>query len=258
MFDGRRQLILVALHVRPELGRGLPELHGRRRRGLRRASSRTCNARDTSFAVVSRAPLAKIEAYKQRTRLDVPVVLVVRERLQLRLPRDARRVGRAGEYNYRTLRPSYEPLGMALAPENGQSEETRAAAFPARRRPRVPHVLGVRAGHRDRSAVRTTSSTRPRSAARRNGRSRRDAPTTRAPRCRTSRRNGRRRLRPARSVRGGVAPIVGPRRPTRRSSRRSPTRRRPRGAGGRGRRGRRARSSTEPPSRRGTPAQPPR
>ncbi len=60
------------------------------------------HARDTSLAYVSRAPLAKIERYKAKQGLDVPVVLVVRQRLQLRLPRHARRVGRAVEYNYRT------------------------------------------------------------------------------------------------------------------------------------------------------------
>ena len=35
LFEGRRQLIDPALHVRPALGRRLPELHRRRRRDAR-------------------------------------------------------------------------------------------------------------------------------------------------------------------------------------------------------------------------------
>lgn len=40
-------------------------------------------ARDTSFAVVSRAPLAKIEAFRERMGWTFKVALVVRQRLQL-------------------------------------------------------------------------------------------------------------------------------------------------------------------------------
>ena len=59
-----RQLDRQPLHVRPELGRRLPELHGRRRRDAPRACSTHLHARDTTLAYVSRAPLAKIEDYK--------------------------------------------------------------------------------------------------------------------------------------------------------------------------------------------------
>jgi hypothetical protein len=43
-------------------------------------------ARDTAFALVSRAPLAKLEKYRVSRGLDGAVVFLLRERLQLRLP----------------------------------------------------------------------------------------------------------------------------------------------------------------------------
>ena len=47
--------------------------------------------RNTSFVLISRAPLAKLEGFKQGQGLEVAVVFLVRQRLQLRLPRDAGR-----------------------------------------------------------------------------------------------------------------------------------------------------------------------
>ena len=53
------------------------------------------HARDTSLVLVSRAPLAKIGPFQARW-VDRPVVLLVRQRLQLRLPRHDRRGRRPG------------------------------------------------------------------------------------------------------------------------------------------------------------------
>ncbi len=79
-------------------------------------------------------------------------------------------------------RPSTRRVGEAALPESGESSrEPGPQLLPARRRRRVPHVLGVRPRARARSAARTTSSTRPRSAARRTGRSRRVAVETAHP-----------------------------------------------------------------------------
>ena len=51
------------------------------------------------------------------------------------------------EYNYRT-QAEFEARGVALYTENGESQRAaRSELLPARRRPRVPHVLGVRARH---------------------------------------------------------------------------------------------------------------
>ena len=93
LFAGRRQLIVYHFMFDPAWDEGCPScslvadnfghlahLHARR----------------TSLAVVSRAPLARFEPYQRRMGMDVSVVLVLRQRLQLRLPRHARRDGRAG------------------------------------------------------------------------------------------------------------------------------------------------------------------
>ena len=50
--------------------------------------------RDTTIAVVSRAPIEKIARWKRQDGLDVPLVLELRQPLQLRLRRVVRRVGR--------------------------------------------------------------------------------------------------------------------------------------------------------------------
>ncbi len=132
-------------HVRPDLGRGLLELHRGRRRDLRRIPRPPRRARHVVRS--GRAGAARQDRDVQgEAGLDVPVVLVARIRLQLRLPRHARRVGRS------------VPVQL---PHQGRARCRRAAAarllgfagvagtqlLPARRRPRVPHVLGIRARH---------------------------------------------------------------------------------------------------------------
>src|ERR1700691_4103547 len=54
------------------------------------------HSRDTSFVAVSRAALAKLEAYKAAPGLGGAVVLLSRQRLQLRLPRYAGQVQGVG------------------------------------------------------------------------------------------------------------------------------------------------------------------
>ena len=164
------------LHVRPELGRRLPELHGRRRRDVGRSARAPAQPRH-DVRLVSRAPLAKIERLQGAQGLDVPVVLVVRQRLQLRLPRHARRVGRAGRvqlphaaeleavgHGWRAR--AVEMPGTSCFLRDGDACSTRTRPTPA-----AP----------SRSAARTTSSTSRRSAARRTGRSRRAARRRAAP-----------------------------------------------------------------------------
>ena len=43
-------------------------------------------SRDTAYAMVCRAPMDRIEAYRAGTGLDGALVLLLRQRLQLRLP----------------------------------------------------------------------------------------------------------------------------------------------------------------------------
>ena len=62
--------------------------------------------RDTTLAYVSRAPIEKIEDYKRRKGWTFPWYSSFGSALQLRLPRHARRVGRAGRVQLPRRRPS--------------------------------------------------------------------------------------------------------------------------------------------------------
>ena len=164
-----------ALHVRPELGRRLPELHGRRRRGLGRAARAPARARHDARVRVAGAA-RQDRALQGEAGLDVPLVLVVRQRLQLRLPRHARRVGRAGRVQLPDQGGARAGGRVALRRGRRVRRETRAGATScASATASSTRTRCTPAGSR-RSAARTTCSTRPRSAARRTGRSRRAAP----------------------------------------------------------------------------------
>ena len=133
------------LHVRPELGRRLPELHGRRRRGLRRAPRAPARAtRRWRTSRARRSPRSRRTSAKRgwtfpwyssfgsdfnydfHVTLDESVAPV--------------------EYNYRT-KAEYEQLGDAGVPRRRRvGREPGPELLPARRRPRLPHVLRVRAG----------------------------------------------------------------------------------------------------------------
>ena len=102
LFEGRRQLIIYHFMFDPEWEDGCPSCTA----GTDELSPGFfdhLHIRDTSYAMVSRAPLAKLERWKAEHGWDDPLVLVVRHRLQLRLRRHDRRVGRGGDtYNFRT------------------------------------------------------------------------------------------------------------------------------------------------------------
>ena len=87
-----------------------------------------------AFVVVSRRPQAR--ALQAQAGLDVPVVLVVRQRFQLRLPRTPR-PSCAGEFNFRAT--SSEAHGWG---GSGGSRAARLQHLPRRRRPDLPHLLG--------------------------------------------------------------------------------------------------------------------
>ena len=59
-------------------------------------------SRDTAFALVSRAPLAKLQKYQASRGWTVPWYSSARQRLQLRLPGHPGQVHPQLEYNYRT------------------------------------------------------------------------------------------------------------------------------------------------------------
>ena len=141
------------------------------------SDSCTSAARDTSFAVISRAPFDKIAALQAAHGVELPVAVLVRHRLQLRLRRDDRR-----EPHGVQLRARRRPARRSSA----QGREGRAERVPARRRSRVPHLLDLPARTRSRCSTPTTSSISRRSAATRTAGSCRGCGTTtstRADRC---------------------------------------------------------------------------
>ena len=90
LFAGRRQLIVYHFMFDPDWDEGCPSCSFVAD-NIGHLSH--LHARDTTLTVVSRAPLTKIEAYRTRMGWTFPWVLVVRQRLQLRLPRGAGRLG---------------------------------------------------------------------------------------------------------------------------------------------------------------------
>ena len=105
LFEGRRQLIIYHFMFDPEWEDGCPSCTA----GTDEISPgflEHLHTRDTSYAMVSRAPLAKLERWKAQEGLGHPLVLVVRHRLQLRLRRHDRRVGRHRRSTTSGPRPS--------------------------------------------------------------------------------------------------------------------------------------------------------
>ena len=184
LFDGRRQLIVGHFMFDPSWDDGCPSCTA----GADEVAPgylEHLHARDTTFVYVSRAPLAKIEHYKARKGWTFPWYSSF-----------------GSDFNYDfhvTLDESVDARSSTTsAPRpsssGGQRVRRRRSAgraaghelLPARRRhASSTRTRSTRAAPR-RSAARTTCSTRPRSVARRTGRSRRVVRTTSATRRRTS------------------------------------------------------------------------
>ena len=71
LFDGPPPADRVPLHVPPRMGRGMPELH-RGNLELSPGLLDHLHTRDTSYAMVSRAPLDKLERWKAKQGWDIP------------------------------------------------------------------------------------------------------------------------------------------------------------------------------------------
>jgi predicted dithiol-disulfide oxidoreductase (DUF899 family) len=103
------------------------------------------NTRDTSFAVVSRAPLPKIEVYKAKRGWTFPWYSSFGSDFNYDFHVTLDESVAPIEYNYRT-KAEFEQRGEAgfLVPGES-SEQPGPELLPARRRRRVPHLLVVRA-----------------------------------------------------------------------------------------------------------------
>ena len=94
LFDGRSQLMIYHFMFGPGWKEGCPSCSYLADH-FDGPSIHLAN-RDVTLAVVSRAPMAEIEAFKKRMGWQFPLGVVVRQRLQLRLSRVVH-AGRAGE-----------------------------------------------------------------------------------------------------------------------------------------------------------------
>ena len=165
----------LPLHVRPGVGGRLPELHGGHRRAVARLPRAPAHPRHHLRHGVAGAA-GEARAVEGEAGLGHPLVLVVRHRLQLRLRRHDRRVGRARASTTSAPRPSSRRWARTSSTSTSRSRcpagaascrSTGACSTPTRSTPAAS----------SRPAARTTSSTSPPSAARRTGRSRRAAAT---------------------------------------------------------------------------------
>ena len=139
-FAGYRQLMVGHFMFDPSWEKGCPSCTAgadEHAEGL----DTHLHARDTHLVYVSRAPLERIEAYKAERGWTFPLVLLARQRVQLRLPRDARPGGRPG--GVQLPDPGAGPV--AGRPGRRVLGGAGAELLPARGRPGVPHLLAVRA-----------------------------------------------------------------------------------------------------------------
>ena len=121
LFEGRRQLIVYHFMFDPAWDKGCPGCTGY---VDALGDLSMLRERDTTFALVSRAPLAKLEAYR-RTRMAHPWYSSFGTRLQLRLPRDHDPKVRPSEYNYR----SKAEKEAQKSPNNLMGEEHGLSVF---------------------------------------------------------------------------------------------------------------------------------
>ena len=166
----------------PSWENGCPSCTAGGRREVRRPA-RAPRTRATRRSLRVPRPAGQARALQGRAGLDVPLVLLARQRLQLRLGVTLDHSVTPPDYNYRP--PSTTPGDYCSRP-------SRRAA-----RARAPSCATATASstrtRRSRAARRRLGGSYyfldlRRSAARRSGRSPRGAPTSRAPRCPTSRR----------------------------------------------------------------------
>ena len=82
LFDGRSQLIVYHFMFGPAYTAGCPVCSSAA--DTFNGVVPHLNAHDVTFACISRAPLDKLQAYKRRMGVELPVGLLLRQRLQLR------------------------------------------------------------------------------------------------------------------------------------------------------------------------------
>ena len=157
LFDGRSQLIVYHFMFDPEWDKGCPGCSGYVDALGDLSMLKDC---DTAFVVVSRAPLAKLEAYKARRAWSIPWYSSFESdfNYDFHVTLDENVV--PVEYNYE--------VHPGLPPESRTPSRVRRERVPARWRPRLQHVFGTGAAVTS-SWAPTTGSTSRHSDGRRTG-----------------------------------------------------------------------------------------
>ena len=134
------------LHVRSGVGRRVPELYRGLRRALRRVA-RAPAARDANLAVISTAPLAKIERYKAKRDWKFPWYSSFGSDFNYDFNVTIDASVAPVLWNYRTL-DELEAVGMGWLGD-GSSEQPGYSIFLRDSDAIVSHLLDVHAGYRD-------------------------------------------------------------------------------------------------------------
>ena len=187
LFEGRRQLIIQHFMFDPSWDEGCPSCSAGADE-ISRGLLEHLHARDTTLAVVSRAPLAKIGRYKKSRGWTFPWYSSFGTDFNYYFHVTIDASVAPIMWNYRTM-DELEQHGMGWMAE-GTSEQPATACSCAKATTSSTRTPCTHAAPRC-SAGRTTSSTSRRWAGRRTGRNRRAARRTHAARFRTSRRSGR-------------------------------------------------------------------
>ena len=136
------------LHVRPRLGGRLPELHAGADE-IAPGLLAHLHARETSLALRRPRAAGQDRALQGQAGLDLPALLVLRQRLQLRLPCHARRVGGTRGVQLPHARGARAGGHGVLHRGRSAARAARPEPLPARRRSHLSHLLDLRARRRD-------------------------------------------------------------------------------------------------------------
>ena len=172
LFEGRPQLIVYHFMFHPEWDEGCPSCTA----GTAEISAgflEHLHTRDTSYALVSRAPREKLERWKAKQGWDLPWYSSGDSDFNYDFGVTIDAARGFDEYNYRTL-DEYAAMGQESMKTSGQPYDMPGRSCFLRADDRIFHTYSQYARERsNQPAARTTSSTSLRSDARKTGRSRR-------------------------------------------------------------------------------------
>ena len=143
LFEGRRQLIIYHFMFDPSWDDGCPSCTA----GTDELSPgffEHLHTRDTSYAMVSRAPLAKLERWKAKQGWDIPWYSSFGTDFNYDFGVTHRRVGRARSSTTSARRPSSRPRAPTSSRRDQPFEMPGRSCFLHVDGARVPHLLAVR------------------------------------------------------------------------------------------------------------------